>query len=175
MSEIYGSNKLNTPAFEKMVQNWIEEGTNETTVYLQMELAAQGKSVNDPEWEIKEDVPNHPGCRLVYGKKDGKLFSYAQQDDLQDIIDLCEEMRMNFKPNKLGIIKWKMPWIIEQELLARGFPLREMQQNADHKDLDRVFEHEYPKFKCVPFPITKEPPMQLFSHKGNGSLKRAGK
>ena len=179
MTQILGAaNTISTPLLEKQIEEdmkrYRDSGANEHTVAMDQELALQGKKFEDKDWgPIVWHVPDHPGCRIRIWKEDGKISSRAEQDDLQDIKDWCEELRGNWPADKQQAIKmatgrmigkWKMPWIIEQELLARGFPLKDMQRSGDQSDLDRVFEWEYPAFKTVPFAITMKPPMKLFSN-----------
>ena len=174
---LIGTNTLSTPILDKKIKEdmtrYRNEGANEYTIAMDQELAIQGKKFEDSDWEMVWNVPDHPGCRVKIKKEAGKIVSRAEQDDLQDVKDLCEELRMRAgndpkaamrKASGRMITKWKMPWIIEQELLARGFPLKAIQQSGDQSDLDRVFEWEYPAFKCVPFTITNKPPMKLFSN-----------
>ena len=153
---IQGSNTIETPTLSSALMDVLEGYINEHDL-----------DINDDQELVFEDDLN-PGCRRIIGVKDGKLYARAEQDDLHLVVEYCRELRDNEmdyrKRMNAGVKgKWIMPWIVEQELLARGWPLVEMTKNNDHSDLDRYFEYEAPEFKTTHGTLTTLPKMQMFS------------
>ena len=133
--------------------------------------------VDETKWDInknrivEEEAYGYPGCFHRYGVEDGKIVAQAFQDDLWKVVDYCKNFRdMHYTGAKKtpgkgawSMSKWAMPWIVEQELLARGWPLVEMLKKRDHSDLDRYFEYEAPEFKLTPATLTTLPRLTLFT------------
>ena len=123
-------------------------------------LEKQAKLDNSLKSENWKNVqPYSDGCRLHYGVHDGKFFAYGEQDDINEIKQYCRERRMEEANNPnaykwLGVVKWVMPKILELELMARGYPIEQMIATGELKELDKVFEKEYPEFKTTNLTLT---------------------
>ena len=128
---------------------------------LKVSLDDELKGLNE-DWENKELHPD--GFTVVYGMQDKKMYAYAVQDDVEQIVEYCRLRRDDERSNPesykwLGVQKWAMPSFLKFELEARGYPVQEMINSGDFKELDKVFEFEYPEFKLTNLCLTAITPI----------------
>ena len=141
--------KLNTPGILSALK-------------LKVSMDDELKALND-DWENKEVHPD--GFTVVYGMQDKKMYAYAVQDDVEEIVKYCEEERKAERENPnsykwLGVRKWVMPSFLKFELEARGYPIQQMINEGDFTDLDKVFEKEFPQFKVTNLCLTAINPIR---------------
>ena len=141
-------NKLQTPGILSRMEEMIS---------VDDELNA----LND-DWENKEIHPD--GFTVVYGMQDGKGYAYAIQDDVDQIVEYCRKEREIEAANPkafewLGVRKWVMPSFLKFELEARGYPVDEIINSGDLRELDKVFETEFSEFKLTNLCLTAITPI----------------
>ena len=125
-------------AVKKTAEMLIDEGTREL----------------NKNWENIEVDSYDPKCKLVYGVQDGKAYGYAVQEDFDDYVKYAKELRdmegsLGKKDLWLGKIKWILPRAIHLDLIARGYPIQEMQESGDLYEIDCYVEDNCPELKTT--------------------------
>ena len=134
--------KINIPSLNRlgsvMAQNAIDDGL---------------KNLKE-DWENREVDSKDPNCEIVYGVADGKVYGYAIQKDFDGYKQLAAYMRQlegdgTSHDSWLGKPKWILPRAIEIDLTARGYPLQEIIESGNTKEIDHYVEDNCPELKTT--------------------------
>ena len=134
--------RLNIPSLNKLGEVMAVNHVNDT------------KKSMEADWENREVDKMDPSCIIVYGVKDKRAYGYAIQKDFDDYKRLARYMRElegngAGKDSWLGKPKWILPRAIYIDLIARGYPVEEMQHTGDFSEIDAYVEDNCPELKTT--------------------------
>ena len=110
------------------------------------------KSLSE-NWENVERDNIDPNCIIRYGVDKGEVFGQAIQTDIEDYIELArlkreiETENPKNNDNNPFLPTFGLPRAVKLDLEARGFPVDEMIQSGDFKEIHGIIEKEFPQLK----------------------------
>ena len=96
---------------------------------------------------------------MVIGCKSGQTYAYTIEFGMEAKKEYCKAMREAHAEAKLAgthlksslMRPYALPKTIEMEMLARGYNLKEAEQNGQIKEIANVVAKEYPEFLCTSY------------------------
>ena len=125
--------------------------------YAAVELATGEKTLKD-DWLNTEVSPRDPNCTYYYGVQRGNLTGYVVQKDYANYVELAKEYRELEKSGGakdwLGKLAFVLPESVSIDIVARGYPLTDMQQTGNYSELYEYIEKHVPELKTTNLKLT---------------------
>ena len=122
------------------------------------EAVAAGEKTLTEDWLNHEVSPRDPNCIYHYGVQRGDLTGWVEQKDYKAYADLAKEYR-NLEASGgikdwFGKLAFVLPESVSIDIVARGYPLKEMQETGDYSELYQYIEKYVPELKTTNLKLT---------------------
>ena len=166
LKKVGDGDKVNTPHIAKMLQEDMIEGlmkdyqNPKEDIIDEMTYPCGVCKGSGYDTEIKMPCTGCEGTgldyKIVYGNKDGKLFAYTVQYGIDFFKEMCKayreaesELSLSERANRLTVVRYKLPAVIDMELQARGFTPQDIRGGGERQEeICKIIQTEYPEFMC---------------------------
>lgn len=119
---------------------------------------AHGEKTLAEDWVNTEVSPRDPNCVYHYGVQRGNLFGRVVQKDYDNYVKLAQEYRDLEKEGQIkdwfGKLAFILPESVSIDIVARGYPLSDMQATGDYTELYPYIENHVPELKTTNLKLT---------------------